>query len=59
VDVNDEVEKEADMGICVTGVDTGQNEDGVEVDGSTRAIGGGTTDDDGRCDGRGRGWGGR
>ena len=34
-------------------VDAGHNEDGMEVDGRTSAIGGGAGDDAKRCDGRG------
>src|SRR5579863_6015511 len=45
------------MGMCIKGVDAGQNEDGMEVDGSTNTIGGVAGDDAGRCDGRGAvGW---
>jgi hypothetical protein len=53
VGVDDEV-----MGMCIKGVDTGHNEDVMEVDDSMSTIGGGAADDDaGRCDGRGReGW---
>jgi len=44
-------------GMCMKGVNTGHNEDGMGVDGSTSTIGGGAADDAGRCDGRGReGW---
>ena len=57
MDINNELGKETDMGMCTKGVDTGHNEDGMEVDGSTGAIGGGAKGDARRCDGRGgEGW---
>ena len=41
------------MGMCTKGADTGHNEGGMEVDGSTSAIGGGAAEDAECCDGRG------
>jgi hypothetical protein len=45
VGVDDEV-----MSMCIKGVDTGHNEDGMEVDDSMNTIGGAADDDAGRCD---------
>ena len=52
VGVDDEVGKEAEMGMCIKGVGagTGHNADGMKVDDRTSTIGGGVANDDaGRC----------